>query len=258
MLIKTIPQLENGYILKRSMLMALADAAFLTSEYLCKDYADGILAGCELTASEDTIVVKEGILFFDGQVFLMKEPLRIPYEPTNTTTVLKLSFSNETRDADCTYWEMDAVLTEQEKLQKGELELCRFKLQEGAKLRYQYQDFEDRNTEFDTLNTIYVPYAAKGQSTLCPEITKSFAREMLELENISDFDALFCLQILGQNRAITKEALKGYIQRRKKEKILDDSNLGIYQELVRILQKEKGTARPDSAKGPKKWRIKVD
>lgn len=258
MLIKMIPQLENGYILKRSMLMALADAAFLTSEYLCKDYADGVLAGCELTTNEDTIVVNEGIVFFDGQVFLIKEPLRIHYEPTNTTTVLKLCFSNETRDADCIYWEMDAILTDQVKLQKGELELCRFKLQEGARLRYQYQGFEDRNTEFDTLNMVHVPYAAKGCSTLSPDITKSFAREMLELENISDFDALFCLQVLGQDRAVTKEALKGYIEHRKKEKITDDSNLGIYQELVKILQQEKGTAKPDQTQKIKKWKIRVD
>ena len=221
MLIKTIPQLENGYILKRSMLMALADSAFLTSEYACSGYADGILAGCELTTNEDTIVLNEGMILLGGQIFLIKEPLRIHYEPTNVTMVLKLCFSNEMRDADCIYWEMDIVLTEQVNLQKGELELCRFKLQEGARLRYQYQDFEDRNTEFDTLNRIYVPYAAKTCSTLASDITKCFAREMLNMQNISDFDALFCLQLLGQDRPIEKEALIGYIEHRKKEKMID-------------------------------------
>lgn len=258
MLIKTIPQLENGYILKRSMLMALADSAFLTSEYACSGYADGILAGCELTTNEDTIVLNEGSIFFNGQIFLIKEPLRIHYEPTNVTMVLKLCFSNEIRDADCIYWEADLILSEQVNLQRGELELCRFKLQEGARLRYVYQDFEDRNTEFDTLNRIYVPYAAKTCSTLSPDITKHFAREMLKIQTISDFDALFCLQILGQDRPVEKEALIGYIERRSKKKIEEISNIGIYMELVKVLQQEKGMEEPMEVKKTKKWKLQVD
>ena len=55
MLVKMIPQFEDGLILKRHMLKAVADAAFLTGDYLHADYADGILAGCRVEAAADRL-----------------------------------------------------------------------------------------------------------------------------------------------------------------------------------------------------------
>lgn len=258
MLVKMIPQFEDGLILKRHMLKAVADAAFLTGDYLHAGYADGILAGCRVEAAADRLFVKEGVVLSDGQIYLIREPLAVSYAPANRTMVLKLCFSDEIRDADCIYRELDLVLTEQTKVQRGQLELCRFKLQEGAVLRSRYQDFEDRNTEFDTLNTIYAPYSAVGEATLAPEITKGFAREMLAKDGITDFDALFCLQILGGAGPVGKEALRGYLERRNREKVADDSNMGIYRELVRILRQENGAGKTEAAPKKKKWKVMMD
>lgn len=257
-MIQLVPLISEGHILTRPILQAWSDHVFLVDEYLYKGYADGILAGCELTTTEDTIVLNEGLMFFENQVFLFKEPMMVKYEPTNTTMVLKVCFSNEMRDASYRYREVDLVLSEQLTLQKGELELCRFKLQEGARLRYLYQDFEDRNTEYDTLNTIHTPYTAKGRSTLSPDITRGFAREMLEQEHICDFDALFCLQILAADKPITKDALVSYIERREKKKLEDTSNLGVYRELLKVLQREKGILKQEEVQKKKQWKIKVD
>ncbi len=258
MLIKAIPLLENGFILKRNMLTAIADAAFLTSEYLYKGFSDGILSGCGLDVSEGMITVREGAVLSDGQIFLIREALKIPYVPSNKTVVLKLCFSNELRDADCVYREMDVVLTERTEIQKGELELCRFKLQEGAVLRSRYRDFEDRDTEYDTLNTIYAPYAAAVRETLSPDITRSFAREMMKNGTISDFDALFCLQLLSQRRPVEKEALQMYISHRKKAEPEDMSNIAVYRELVKILRQERGAVKPDIVQKKKRWKITMD
>lgn len=260
MLVKVIPQLEDGLILKRQMLKAIADAAFLTSEYLYKGYADGILSGCGPKVAADMIVIEEGAVLLGGQIFLIRESPAVSYAPADRTMVLKMCFSNEVRDAGCIYREMDIKLTEQTAVQKGELELCRFRLQEGAVLRCRYQDFEDRSTEYDTLNTIHVPYAAMGQATLSAGITRAFARELLEVSGISDFDALFCLQILGQRGPVGKEALKGYIGRRKKEELTDLSNLNIYRELTEILRQAKGfSAEPEAKKSAqRKWKVMVD
>lgn len=260
MLVKVIPQLEDGRILKRQMLKAIADAAFLTGEYLYKGYADGVLSGCEPKVTADVIAVEEGAVLLGGRIYLIRESPAVSYAPTNRTMVLKMCFSNEVRDADCIYREMDLRLTEQVTAQKSELEVCRFKLQEGAMLRSRYQDFEDRSTEFDTLNTIHVPYAAPGQAALSPEITRSFARELLEVPGISDFDALFCLQLLGQSGPVAKEALKGYLVRRKKEELTDLSNLNLYRELAKILRQAKGSRTAETApeQKKKKWKVMVD
>lgn len=257
-MIQITPLISEGHILTRTILQAWSDHVLLADQYLYKGYANGILAGCELTTTEDTIILNEGLILFDHEIFLMKEPMTVKYEPTNATTLLKVSFSNEMRDASYRYREVDMTLTDQTVLQKGEMELCRFKLQEGAKLRYRYQDFEDRNTEYDTLNQIHTPYAAGGRSTLAPDITKSFAREMLAISTVPDFDALFCMQILSMDRPVTKDALVSYLERRNKAKVEDTTNLGIYLELAKILQKEKGTAEPEETRAKKRWKITVD
>lgn len=258
MLVQAIPLFQDAHILRRSMLEALSDYAFLTNQYLYKGYSDGILSGCQLTTTEDTIVLNEGIILFGGQLFLIKEPMNVEYCPTNTTAILKVCFSDEMRDANFIYREVELNLTKQLKLQKGEMELCRFKLQEGAGLRYRYQNFEDRNTEFDTLNMIHAPYAAPGKSTLSPDITGNFAKEMLAIPSITDFDALFCMQMLGQERAVSKEALKGYLERRNKAELDDDSNLGIYKKLCGILKESIQGKSEDKVRKKREWRLTVE
>ena len=208
MRVQVIPVFQDLHILRKSMLEALADYAFLADQLLHKDYGDGILAGCELTTTEDSIFLREGVLFYEGQMFLIKEPMAVTYHPTNTTMVLKVCFSEEHTDGELLFTgRIDLFLTEQTELRKGELELCRFKLQEGAVLRYRYQNFEDRNTEFDTLNTIHAAYSVKGGTTLSPEIVREFAEEMLKAEELSELDTLFCLQLLGQEHPVGLPAL---------------------------------------------------
>lgn len=258
MRIKEIPDLEKGYILKRSMLVAVSDAAMLTNELLRTGYADGILSGCALCVTDDAIVVKPGLVFFDGQIFMLKKELSVTYKPTNITMVLKLCISGELRDANCIYREAELLLTDNKRLQTGELELCRFKLQEGAKLRYEYRNFEDMNTEFDTLNRIYAFGASEKEATILPEITRTFAREMLACHDISDFDALFCLQILGQTEAVKKEALVKYIEYKTKKELDSRSNIAVYYELLNILQRQTEIYKPEEGRKKKMWKMTLE
>jgi hypothetical protein len=258
MRVQVIPVFRDLHILRKSMLEALADYAFLADQLLHKDYGDGILAGCELTTTEDSILLREGVFFYEGQLFLIKEPMAVTYHPTNTTTVLKVRFSEERTDGNFIYREIDLFLTEQTELRKGELELCRFKLQEGAVLRYWYQNFEDRNTEFDTLNTIHAAYSVKGGTTLSPEILREFAEEMLKAEELSELDTLFCLQLLGQEHPVGLPALAAYVRRRDKKKLKELSNLTLYKELARILKEVCLRERTETGSMKKRWKIMVD
>lgn len=257
-MIQAIPLFQEAHLLRRTMLEALSDYAYLANQYKYLGYADGILSGCGLKTTQDTIIVEEGLVLYEGQVFLLKEPMSVNYHPTNRTTVLKLCFSDEMRDANFIYREAELQLAAETTCRKGELELCRFKLQEGARLRCQYQDFEDRSTEFDTLNRVYVPYAAMGGSTLAREITENFAKEMLAVEEISELDVLFCMQILGQSEPVGREALRVYLERRNKRELADASNHGIYQGLVKVLREAKGLEEPEKVQGKKKWTLMVE
>lgn len=258
MLVQTIPLFQDAHLLRRGMLEALSDYTFLFQEYLYKGYGDGILAGCELTATEDAIILGKGILLFENRPYLLKEPMMATYHATNNLTVLTLKFSDEMRDPNYIYREMELIFSEQTQRQKGEMELCRFTLQEGARLRYRYRDFEDRDTIYDTLNRVYVPYASQGGSTLSPEITRSFAAEMLKLSSITDYDALFCTQILGQNQPVGPEALRAYLRRKGTEKSKGETNHELYMGLADILKRAQGEDRPQEAEGRKKWRVSVE
>lgn len=258
MLVQAIPLFQDAHLLRRGMLEAMGDYTFLFQEYLYKGYADGILAGCELTTTKDAIILGKGVLLFEKRPYLIKEPMMAAYHPTNNLTLLKLRFSDEMRDPNYVYREMELAFSEGTQMQKGEMELCRFTLQEGAQLRYQYRDFEDRNTIYDTLNRVYVPYASVGSNTLAPEITRSFAAEMLELSNITDFDALFCMQILGQNQPVGAEALKAYLRRKGQAEYTGASNMEIYRGLAEVLKRALGENRPEAAERRKKWRVTVE
>ena len=259
MRVQAIPIFQDMHILRRDMLEALTDYAFLADQMLYKGYGDGILSGCCLTTTSDAIILNEGAIFFEGEIFFIKEPMSVTYYPTNTTTVMKIRFSEQLRDKNFIYREIDLNLTEQVDLQKGELELCRFKLQEGARLRYQYQNFSDRNTEFDTLNTIYAAYSALGGSSISLEIVKEFAEEMLKAKGLSDLDVLFCLQLLGQDRPINNRVLTAYIERKMGRPLTDSSNLTIYKGLEKLLKEAHGGRKAgDGTPEKKRWRLAVD
>lgn len=259
MRVLAIPLFKEAHLLRREMLQALSDYAFRANQLLFWGYGDGILGGCELTTTRETIVLNEGVFLQGGQMFLITEPMEIRYYPTNTTTVMKLCLSAQVEEDGFLYREMDLRLTDDSGLQKNELELCRFKLQPGARLRDQYQDFEDRNTEFDTLNRIRTPYSAKEGSTLAPEIFRDFAREMLSTKPSSELDTWFCLRLLEQERPMGKEAVAAYLWQRNNVQIRDTTNLSIYRELVKVLRESK-SGLPVREAGPvkKRWSLSVD
>lgn len=211
---QAFPLFSSGNILRKEMLDSLEDYAFQFGELLYEGYSDGILSGCSLTTTGDTIFLNRGIICCSGKLYLIKKPLSVKYFPTDTTCVCKLRFADEIRTEDFIYREIDLKLEEGAEPQMGELEVCRFKLQPGARLRCDYVDFEDRCTEYDTLNTIYSPFSAERDSTLSPEITKAFARETLQNESIPEVDLSFCLSLLESSRAVSREALKEYIRYR--------------------------------------------
>ena len=94
------------------------------------------------------------------------------------------------------------VLDENLERKQNELEVCRFKLKEGTRLRAEYKDFCDIETEYDTVNLANATWTSAGGNTLSKEITDYFARKVLECENADDKDIRFAYLLLQSKEAV--------------------------------------------------------
>ena len=101
------------------------------------------------------------------------------YSPTNTTWVLNLVFHDQMKTDSFVTREIELAFAAGSSSERCYMELCRFKLQPGAYLRYTYTSFEDRETECNTLNNIHAPICGLGRATLSLEITAHFVWEAL-------------------------------------------------------------------------------
>ena len=211
MIVRAFPLFDKGAILSSDMMAELASYAYLFGDILFDGYADGILSGCHLTTTKDAIVVNPGIIRHAGKNFLIKDPIYVAYAPTNTTT---MNFLGENRSVQFITYDAEVVLDKTAAVRDGQIELCRFKLQPGAQLRYKYVDFEDRSTEYDTLNTLHVPYSSKQRSTLSPEITYDYAKELSGTNPKDNLDITFCLRAMDCSRPVAADTIALYLASR--------------------------------------------
>ena len=76
------------------------------------------------------------------------------------------------------------------------IEICRFRLQNGALLRNQYRDFNDLSTEFDTINEIYAQWSGYEKNTISNRVIREFAKEAMRKGVQNTQDLSFIQQIL--------------------------------------------------------------
>lgn len=252
MYVRKVPIFQRGSILRKEMLSELSETFYMLEDLRYTGYADGILYGCNLTATETTIIVHPGAIFQAQKVFLLKEPVTIPYYPTNTSCALVINISGKNSSEQFLTYEAEISLIPTEQKQSSQLEFCRFKLQPGARLRYQYDDFEDRNTEFDTLNTIWSIYAAPKHSTLQLEILQAFAIEMLECNALSPTDIHFCLQVLAADHSIPFDAIAAYLRFALNTKSIYKTNFELYSALNTVLRNRKNGSTCQNRSTPSK------
>jgi hypothetical protein len=235
---QVFPLFEHAHVLRTTMLTELRDYAYEYGRLIHEDYSDGIVSGCRITTTVDTITLHRGVIRYKDNVYLITEPLSLAYYPTDNWAVFKLEFKDEVRKDGYIYREVETALADNLRLGKEEMELCRFKLQAGARLRMNYVDFADRNTEFDTVNTICAPFAAGGASSLSPDITRAFAREAAAYA-MDPVDTAFCLQALNAKEALNREVILLYTATKLKKAVADCDNLVIFEALLTILSRIK-------------------
>lgn len=234
MIVQIIPQFNSGKILRGKMLKSLSEYTYQHAILLYQACADGIVSGCALTTTEDSIILNPGVVRYEGELYLLNKPQFIPYSATDTTRVLQLVFHDKVTTETSVTREIELCFTDGPSSDPRHMEMCRFKLQPKARLRYEYTDFADRETEYDTLNVIHSLFCGLGNSTLSPDIVRHFAKESLS-SGATGLDAAFCLQILSVREPVQRDALQGYIRLRLGQDTPCDTNIQIYHALLGCL-----------------------
>lgn len=242
MFVHAVPQFHKGRILKLDMLESLRDYPRHLVDIYLRDYADGILAGAEVLVREDELIVQRGIVKHNGLLYVLNEDVKLTYDTAGKLIVLKLRFLDTSMHQDFLYGATELVLDEDVTLHDNEMELGRFKLKAGARLRSDYQSFADLATEYNTFNLIHVPYAAHGASTLHPYIIRYFAAEMMKLGSTHIHDVAFVMQCFGSG-IVERELLLYYIDQRLGYGYRSYPNDQIHKWLTRILDEAKGGNR---------------
>ena len=235
------PRFERLHVLRTAALVSIRDRAFDTLNIQLENFSDGIFSGCRPLTSSDRITLSTGLILHNGFAYVIKEPMSVEYAPTEEYMMMKMIFEPELETENFTQRNVSVLLSSDIEVADNEMELCRFKLKKGAVLRTSYVDFFDRMTEFDTVNTINVPHAAVGGSTLSPEITNAFATEARDYA-LDGLDFAFCMSALrGDTMSAAQISL--YIEHRLRIKLPDRSNQSLYDGLSNVLREIKSGGR---------------
>lgn len=252
MFIKMIPLYEKGNILSEKMLQVTNQYALDLSESIYQGYSDGILKGLDLDVSQEFLTISSGIVRIEGVTYLLTDSVTVKYQPVKQETALKLVFQDETRTSQFLCREAQFLLSKDLNKGNAELEICRFKLQEGARLRNDYQNYEDYNTEFDTINLIYADWSSYRGKTLAPAILEGFVKEVNDIELMNPLDQQFCQQILSaKGESLNRQYIAFYLKQRLRINVEEYDNLDIYSELKNVIVKLK-TEQINETKQPSK------
>lgn len=243
------PVFEAKRLLKKEMLDNLRDYPRKLLEIRYQDYCDGILSGCELEPADKGLRILPGILCHKGMPYIQEEPCVVPCCADGREVYLKVRFLDKTICAGQEEYLSQTYVDGRAPEPNYELELGRFKLQPGARLRTEYTGFSDYATEFDTVNRIYVPYAAPGRQGIWPGLLKCFAGEMMRLNIQDPWDCAFCMECLQLGEAMAYDAVKAYLNIRLGQEA-EYTNEEIYGALKKILRetggKKEGTRRTEN------------
>lgn len=208
------PLFKSNSILRKEHLWSLRDYSFnhLRLEY--RSHGDGILAGCEPSVRGEEIVIGEGLIKHGGFIRLVAEEMTVPYTPTGELAVLKLRMSEDRQSGDSVRYRVEPFLDGDTEKKGNELEVCRFKLRHGSRLRDRYQDFGDMVTEYDTVDVTEADWGAPGGRTLPPAVTGYFAQLVLEEDGSMPEDISFAYLCLCLPGAVPERVLEHYIRGR--------------------------------------------
>lgn len=236
------PHFQKGRILKREMLENLRDYPrdFLDSYF--QDYSNGIITGVDLLVADTSIHITRGIVKHNAKLYTLQRSYELPYKATEQETILKIQFAEEENNLDFTNFTTTIVLDHDMHLAPNEIEIARFKLKAGTKLRSEPIDFLDFATEYNTVNYLHCQYAGIQKSTYHPKVLQYFAKELLESRPTNPYDITFAFECLNQER-VQRAVIELYISNRLELEFQTFSASQIHKYLYRILSEAKNGGR---------------
>lgn len=213
------PAFERGRIMKKELLWALRDYSYSALQLRYLDYPDGIISGCDIRTEKDYLYIGPGVIKCQGFVFLLTKEEAVKYAPTEQYVSLKFRLLKKEELPDYVRYVTEFALDNNLERMPGEIEICRYKLKEGARLRTDYKDFYDIQTEFDTVNLVDSTWSAQGGNTLSKKVTDYFARKVLECKDADAMDIQFAYFLLQSSEATVYDILENYVIRKKEFEI---------------------------------------
>jgi len=230
------PKFEKKHLLTTEMLEQLRDHPRYYSELLFYGYGNGIVNGCGLSWEENRLTVDKGILYWNGNLYFMKEPYTLDCFPEDQLRYLKVNFLEEEKKPGKICGGTSIYLSKEPVDSSCEMELCRFRLQVGARLRNSYQDFCDYSTDYDTINIICAPFSDNNGSTISPKILLQFANEMMETQMTDPYEISFVMNILANHGKIGSAVIDQFLSIALVKKVEVANNQDLYQGLLNTLR----------------------
>jgi hypothetical protein len=247
------PYFQEGNILKQEMLENLRDYPRNFFDIYFQNYSNGIINGINLAVKDDCIFIDQGIVKFNGKIYILDKINKIKCVNSNKELLIKVKFSKSKDEGNFKIHTGEIFLEENINLAQDELELGRFKLREGATLRAIYNQFSDFATEYNTINIINVKYANLNKYTLHPLIVRNFANKLLQESEGDYLDIAFSMSSLN-SRIANRDVIINYLSRKLNLVRKDYTNLDIYKYMQRVIKGLSGNGRKKSKveNGPSK------
>lgn len=232
-----IPIFEKGCILTEDMLEKAKNYAVDYVKLSYDGYANGILSGCKVTMSGDLLYVNQGILMFENHLYFVSDTLRTKVQPGNQWQVLCFQVSNISRTQNYLIGDIQLTITTDLQDNPNRIEICRFRLQNGALLRNQYRDFNDLSTEFDTINEIYAQWSGYEKNTISNRVLREFAKEAMRkgVQNMQDLSFIQQILLLD-HKSMNRDAIQFYLSSRLNRPYRQMTQIEIYDAFKEVLR----------------------
>lgn len=247
MSIQRIPLFQEGSILTHDMLNVLKEYSIYATELAYEGYSDGVIKGCEISAAEGVLTIGKGMIRIRSRNYYLFHEVSIVVEKTNHTKVVAIRAAEEEKSTDFLIRDIQILVEDLEDVIPGDLELCRFQLQEGAKLRTEYTDFSDMNTLYDTVCLINADWSGYETPTLAYPVLRFFREQALKYAVTNMEDKLFLNEIaLLNGTSMNVKAINQYLawklDQEYTERPMDEIFEGLKEALSRI-RTGKGTQK---------------
>jgi hypothetical protein len=250
------PLFKKGRVIKKENIEYLRDFPNDLALLSYENYSEGILFGFSISHYGK----KEQAKYIDGKIIISKGAIKcrivsyanprdvkyqilifpgceLPFSDYGKTVYVKLHIEKFTEHDDFESYGLEVSIEDSEPI-SSEIELGRFKLDNGWDLRRNYVNFDDLKTDNNTLNILHTRYAGIGEATFCPVVMQQYAKDILKrpYDELEEIDRSFAVMCLNSN-VIHKEAIKAYVELRNRNQHRTSNDLdNLYAELRSFLK----------------------